>query len=256
MATSFVVHKATHIGRRHTLNYENCQDSVAGFDGDINGQRTVIGIVCDGCSSGKQSEVGANFASSFLIREAWKVLSIEKPVKDIPLILYNELIKVLRDYVSAFAPINPADKVDLISNTLLFTVLGFILTPRQTVVFSAGDGVVVVNDRIKIIDQNNAPMYPAYDLLDANHLPSAIRLPGTFTSVPIRTSTINRLAIGTDAWKDEQGLLKEIWEIPQPEGLQRRLNVWSDEQHRFYDDVSIITVESVNEGDDDHESPA
>lgn len=254
MGTDYVVRKAIHIGRGHLVDLVNRQDAIALFDGQINAKRTVIGIICDGCSEGTTSEVGANLASAFLVRETSSLLEQGVPVSVVPNVLYPELLNFLRQVCSAYPFANPADYVTFIKNTLLFTVVGFVLTEVETVVFTAGDGTIVVNDQPIYIDADNRPSYPAYHLVDRSVLDhQASPLPEGFDSSVYKTSDLLHLAIGSDAWKEEQDLIDQIWGFYHPSGLQRRINKWSKD-HRFRDDVSIITVEvmKTSEGEDYH----
>src|SRR6266568_2543972 len=62
------------------------------------------------------------------------------------------------------------------------------------------------------------------------------------TSTPFLSETLKRLAIGSDAWMEEQALLDQVWGLKPPAGLQLQMNRWSDARH-LKDDASMIVVE-------------
>ena len=257
MGIQYVVRKATHVGRGHLVDFVNRQDAHSLFDGEISGQHTIIGIICDGCSEGTASEVGASLASAFLVREISSLLELGVSASVVPNVLYPELLNFLRQITSTYPFVSPADRVTFIKNTLLFTVVGFILTEVETVVFTAGDGTIVLNDQVTYIDADNSPSYPAYHLVDRSVLEhQASPLPDGFDTNVYPTTDLFHLAIGSDAWHEEKELIDHIWGFKHPSGLQRRINQWSKTDHRFRDDVTIITVEVVNlpEGEEDHAS--
>ncbi len=234
----YQIRSALHIGRSH-INYgKNCQDAL-----DIrHGQDYAIGIVCDGCSEGKHSEVGSNLASRFLSIEAEKLVSSGIAASIVPGILYHSLLKFLRLILDSYS-LTEVEKVEFIKDHLLFTVMGAIITPHKAVIFTQGDGLVIVNDDQKIIDQDNSPYYFSYHLLDPRYLSDKrSALPSTFQIDAIEAKVFQRCAIGSDAWAQELNLLSAIWGYESAAGLQRRINVWAREKH-FEDDVSLITIE-------------
>jgi hypothetical protein len=246
--TEFKVRKGSHIGRGHLLKFTNCQDAHALYEGEVNGKAVVIGIICDGCSEGTSSEVGAKQAVEFLVREALTLVQTGAPVRVIPEILYGQLIEFLRATVSiGYNFVSTGDKVNFIKNFLLFTVVGFITLEDEGVLFVTGDGTFVIYGEATFIDQKNMPTYPAYHLVERSRLTAdASELPTSFDVHPLDMSTLERLAIGSDAWQLEQALLNEVWGFTNPAGLQRKINLWSRDKH-FEDDVTLITVEVVRQ---------
>ncbi len=246
----FVVNSATKLGREHLLSARNRQDAHIVFDGPINGKRVIIGIIADGCSDGDQSEAGAIFATQFLAREAIRLISWSIPLKNIPNVLYSQLKEFLYSLTTWYAFVNEQDRATFINDQLLFTVVGFILTEDEAITFITGDGVIVINGETHVFDQNDRAMYPAYHLVDRSLLsPEATKLPDSFDVIEVDVKTLTNLAIGCDAWLREKELLSQIWGLTKPGALQRRINVLSDKQHHFGDDVTIIAVESVQTPD-------
>ena len=247
MPTSFILNKAVRLGRNHGIVSKNCQDAIGVFDGEQNGNRLLYGIICDGCSEGASSEVGANLAKNFLVREIFDQLVKGTSLYDLPEILYWNLIANLRSVVDNIRFRTPADRIDFIKNNLLFTVVGFVVTPKETLIFITGDGLYIANDLIVHVDANDEALYPGYHLVDRSALlaPPTTVLPTNFDYEVYQTPLLFRIAIGSDAWKQEQELLYQIWGLGRKDKseLQRKINRWSDKEHRFKDDVSLITVE-------------
>jgi len=225
------------IGRDHLARRANCQDA-GGYTqvGD-----TWVGVVCDGCGSGPQSEIGANLAAQYLIEDASRLLKLENDLQQMLGLLHNHLI----DYLTVVATVSqPSNFAEYVQRNLLFTVVGFIVSPDGGIVFAAGDGLVTIDDEVLALDQSNQPDYPAYHLIP-NALPSDYQLPTVFQTWRVEPDW-QRLAVGTDGF--EVKLLPDVWEQRHPRGLQRKMNVWSDRHHCFRDDATIITAEcSVQE---------
>ncbi len=257
MAKDYQVRKATHAGRGHLLSFINNQDSLALFDGEINGQHIIIGIVSDGCSGADEekkdmhTEIGSRLTSTFLVHEAVMLLKQGVATSVVPSLLYPDLLRFLGRTLNEYSFTDQTDKAAFIQHHLLATVVGFITSDEIIVVFYTGDGTIVINDQVDFIDSDDHPLYPAYHLVDRSALQTSTPLPTGFETSIYLTDTITRLAIGSDAWKHESELINDIWGFKNPAGLQRRLNVWSKNDKRFYDDVTLITVEMLIKEDVD-----
>lgn len=237
------VQKAQHAGRDHIIDHKNMQDALRVFHTDD----FLAGIICDGSSNGNlpetHSEVGAQAAAEFMIgaiRE-WSSYGHLTP-KVIATKLDKELQRYLQALVAPFWWLDEAGLADYVKRHLQFTILGFIWTPKEFVVFYVGDGTLWINDEVHHLNEGNLPAYPAYRLV-----PYAI--PNYYepkmSIIPIsRDGGVKRFAIGSDAFKDEKTRTGEIWNIERGT-LQMRINIMSNIDHSFGDDVSIITVEDL-----------
>lgn len=227
------------IGRYHMQKQLNNQDAFAASQ--YNGH--MIGVVCDGCGSGDHSEVGAKLAAQYMHGQIVQMLNSDVPLDEIPPRLYENTLQFLSYLITG---VQPQNIPHYLSHHLLFTVIGVIVNKDGGVMFNAGDGLCVIDDQIDNIDMNNKPPYMAYHLLDPVLL-GDYTMPTTFDVRKIPADW-QKLAIATDGF--ETALLPDIWGFTNPRGLQRKLNYWSNEEHRFQDDTTLITVERLTDDDD------
>lgn len=245
------------IGRDHLIRQANRQDAHA----LLQNETFTVAVLCDGCGEGEHSEIGATLAAQFLAARALEAAEQGVPLAEIPARLHKRLLDYLCGVIDMTAP---PDRLAFIQHHLLFTVLGVIArAPKrasdglntfyrergkwgnvgesQAVIFAAGDGLIAVDDEVTQRDEGNAPRYPAYHLLAPDQI-SRIDLPAGFAVQQVMEW--ERLALASDGF--EPALLPEVWNAAsQPRALQRRFNLWSNEQKRFKDDATLITLEWV-----------
>lgn len=226
------------IGRDHMLRQANRQDGVA--------LRTVgpytVGIITDGCGEGHASEVGATLGAQYLIQQASDLLAMGAAPAEVTETLYNRMIHFL-DYL--VLGMQPADRTTFVQHHLLFTIVGVIASETDGVIFTAGDGLFVIDDTLTKINQDNTPGYIAYHLLDSETL-GGYKPQHGFDAQPLPADW-SRVAIASDGFEPE--LLDQVWALSHPRALQRKLNGWSNTDHRFRDDATIITLERTPDHD-------
>lgn len=224
------------IGRNHIAQQANCQDAYAHTQQD----GYIIGVVCDGCSEGTHSEVGATLAAQYLAQQAAQLLNTGHTPAQIPQLLYTHMLKML-DYL--LLGLQPANPPHYILHHFLFTVVGVIASENGGVIFSAGDGITVVNDAVRKIDMNNRPPYPAYHLIEPHLFQEPLTLPQTFDVQPLPQDW-ERIIISTDGL--ELPLIPQVWNHTlHAKMLQHQLRAWSTQEKRFADDVTLITLERL-----------
>lgn len=228
---------AQHAGRGHLSSGKNMQDAL----GTFKAWDFAAGVICDGCSEGLHSEAGAQMAASYLIGsiaeyQSYYWMNPETIAKRMDEKLKNYLSSLL--YLAWFFEDGTKERAAYVQNHLLFTVMGFVWTPTQTAVFYAGDGTLLIDDEEEHLNMGDMPLYPAYRLIPYA-IPPEIVIPEI--TVRVYDRPVRRLAIGSDAWKDERELIPRIWEAWH---LQREINRLSNREHRFYDDVSIIALQA------------
>lgn len=232
-------------GRNHLVYGLNCQDSILTKEFVLKEKTYYIGAISDGCGEGKRSEVGAHLAVSYLVNKTYELILSNTEEEDIPPLLFRGLVETLGNLKNSVLSHNSSaeEDVNFIKEHLLFTALGYLITPSLCLIYALGDGVVLLNDFIDIRDENNHPNYIAYNLIDERYLKKSRRpLPKLFDVYRIPTTSLERLAIGTDAWEDELGVLVSLWDEKICKNVQRTMNVLSSKEKRFKDDGAIIIV--------------
>lgn len=179
-------------GRLHQLAQKNNQDAAIVIERD----NYIIALVADGCSAEPTSEVGAYLGTRLLLSSLEKKLSSDPTIRpDLLATVQSELLFHLRSVVSSLS----GDARAIIKQSFLFTVVGAIITPTHTGIFSLGDGVIIINNVVTTLGpfRNNEPPYLGYRLLKPLwvYQPEAPTL--DFISV-VETTSVQSLLIGTD----------------------------------------------------------
>ena len=234
MHTSFHVRAGRVIGRDHMLRQANCQDSYA----VVEQPASLVAIVCDGSGSGRYSEFGSLLGAQYVAARAAEHLQANVAPDELPALLHRQIVTFLGDLRDLVQTIDP---LAFVREHLLFTILGVAIKGGAGVIFSAGDGTVILDDEVNLIDQNNTPQYIAYHLLSAAELGDYTPASG-FAVLPL-ASGWQRLAIASDGFEPE--LAAHLWGQVHPLGLQRKLNGWSNSQRRFRDDATVIAIEQL-----------
>ncbi len=160
MQALFEVASGSTIGRDHLRLGKNNQDSHYIFSSEL----ATIAVVCDGCGSSEHSEVGAKIGAQLtgaVIQSLLISANMAINAKFWMEVRQNILVNL---YVIAKTMEFDNSLIQILHNYFLFTIVGVFITQSETCVFSIGDGVVAVNDRVKAMDifPNNAPPYIAY----------------------------------------------------------------------------------------------
>lgn len=241
----FWFNSAKIIGRGHLLAGINCQDALKKGTIDVDGKTVYYGIVCDGCSEGADSEVGAKLAVAYLGRQIEILVKSKVSIRKIPTIVRKRLIRFLKKLLGQISFDSPRARIDFIKNNLLFTIIGFICA-EETIVFAQGDGVVVIDDRLFVRDENDTPMYIGYEMVDRKYLFANVSpLPTEFDCLVMPTDDLSRLIIASDSLANELDIVSELWNNERPIVLQKKVNAWSFNDHKFKDDLSVIVLEKV-----------
>jgi len=176
------------IGRDHQLAGRNNQDAYAW----AYLEHALLAVVCDGCSSGKHSEVGAQLGARLVVAALTRALS--GPALSFWQQVRHDVLAQLRCLAEQMG----GCLAHTVQDYLLFTVVGALVTPRQTVLFSLGDGVMLVNgDPIPLGPfPDNAPPYLAYALLDSHSGSAPVWEFQIQRTLP--TTALQSLVLGTD----------------------------------------------------------
>lgn len=221
-----------------------------------------VGIVSDGCSGNpffSHTEVGAHLGVLYSFRRIQELICSRVPLDQIPQVLYPSITEFMLDMTNKLMPSHIAwnyplkvkdrehfnGQARLRTDYLAATLLGFIADEEDLVTFSAGDGVILINNDLNVIDQNDKPDYPVV----------SINSPGQgFTTNAHKMNGIQRLAISTDGlsglMRNSQEFRDKLFSHQQGQsiGLQTLLNVTSMQSpEEMKDDCTVVTLLRANQ---------
>lgn len=253
-------------GHYHLYKGANCQDAavIAALPEYAGRKEIAIGIGCDGCGEGQHSEMGALALANFALTECLKYHLCFRSPREMLQHLFPAIIRFIDTNVSWNGPhfsdatMDAAHIAEFIKHYWLATMMGFILTEEEGVLFWCGDGTYAIDDdRTTYIDQENAPHYIAYNCL---YMPERVGvtkadIPGQFSWMDITPQ--KRVMIASDGFaahnedklvaarhKEElsDSLEGQQWGKRGQFGLKKWMNARSDRGY-FDDDCFIITAE-------------
>lgn len=260
------------IGHYHSRNGRNNQDSY----GWVMTDDYLIGVVCDGCGSGTHSEVGAQWGVKAIISVLIRALSNNKNYlinkskdseREFWTNVQEDFLQRLREMVGHLDPDLTLNKM-LVQEYGLFTIVGGVITSELVVIFSWGDGVIILNNVRTELGPfpNNSPPYIGYELLKPGR--------SEFRVNSLAFSEFDSLLLGTDgvmelinnSHKNLPGKRELVGEISQfwhkdlyfknPDQIRRRLTLinrentqidWSTQQvikqgGWLQDDTTFIVI--------------
>lgn len=198
----FELAAGTVIGRSHRRLGRNNQDAYQLWSTP----QATIAVVCDGCGSCPHTEVGAKVGARLVVKTLSRYLvEAVSPVHSANSHgfwqqLHQDLLQELSAFAMGMGTI--LDSLDrIIHDYFLFTIVGALITPEWTFVFSLGDGVALINDQV-ILDgsiASNAPPYLGYGLLSQGE-----KTPFQVSVTP--TDEVQRLVLGSDGITDLENI--------------------------------------------------
>ncbi|MGN6105199.1 MAG: protein phosphatase 2C domain-containing protein, partial [Kofleriaceae bacterium] len=199
------------IGARHLRSGRNGQDAAAAWAG---GDAGAI-VVCDGCSAGRSSEVGARLGAELVIAAASRALSRGAPPGELWPEVHGHVVRALGALVDAM----PGDRATAVHDHLLFTVVAAAWRADRVAVWAVGDGAYQLGDRARVLGPfaDNQPPYLGYELLG---LPAAAHLEIADAGCGVVTvATDGAAEVGLDAFGDRARY------FARPDALRRQLAV-------------------------------
>jgi hypothetical protein len=159
----------------------------------------VVAVVCDGCSAGAGSAVGAGVGARLVAADIARRL--EQPVSaGVLAALPGHCVAALVDELARLAGrwSVPGDEEAVIADALLFTVQVAVLTPVGGVVFGVGDGRVRIDgDEVTVpVADDGAPDCPAYALLPTLGGHARLRVHRRLTDDEV--ARLQMLVVGSD----------------------------------------------------------
>lgn len=231
-----------HVSTGKVLVGRNNQDAYAVRQTDD----LIVAVVCDGCGSGKHSEVGAWLGANMIATSlAGRVGDFWCP----PLVFGTMLERIRRDVLAAIrvqANFLGGSFSRTINDFFLFTVVGVVVDRVAVYIFAIGDGAYVVRDASSLDGKfcslgpfpDNSPPYLAYDLVESSIDPGLLKFKVEFCR---DIDSVNVVAIGSDGLddlykasdalipgcKDKVGSFEQFWEddgyFTNPEAIGRKL---------------------------------
>jgi hypothetical protein len=197
-------------GRSHLLAGKCNQDA---FHWAVE-ETSLVAVVCDGCGSGAESEVGAALGARLVVAEVARVIALGGDLDSAA--LWEEVRRGVLDRLSDLLVAMGGRRSTLVSELFLFTVVGLAVSTDRAVIFAAGDGLFAVGDDATRLGPfpRNEPPYLGYGLLDeGSRGPSAPRL---VVHRSFAASALDTVLLGTDGAADLLDL--EDRSIPGGEG--------------------------------------
>lgn len=164
------------MGRDHRMRLaKNNQDGYC----VIRSTGMIAAVVTDGCSSGNFSEfgavLGAQIVANATSRNVSRAIGLHPDWERLvnPALwerTRQDVLAQLRTLALTLCP--DGSLTDFVVDYLLFTVVGIVITPLQSVFFGIGDGMVVVNGDKIVLEpsEGNEPAYLGYNLLDPSQI--------------------------------------------------------------------------------------
>jgi hypothetical protein len=251
MLNHFELAWGTLIGRGHVRTGKNNQDAChARADG-----KTLVAVVCDGCSGGRHSEVGAAIGARLLVETLNRNLASadasERSPESLAGARFWEAVRreMLRD-LRRIARRLGGNLPQLIHEYFLFTAVGAVVTPRHAALFSLGDGLLVLNGGLLRLGPfpGNQPPYLGYALderMARRFPPDALRFQ---VHQVFPTEALRSLLLGTDGVEDlvTLGALRRFWEddrcFTNPDMIRRQLALIGREPGLLSDDTTLIVI--------------
>jgi hypothetical protein len=263
-------------GARHLKVGRNGQDAaVARIT-----RRGALAVVCDGCSSGAYSEVGARLGALIVAQAIERVIDGNEsvaggaPVGDAEVDAVALGGAVLGDVatwrsvraevvagLAAVAELVGGDRERVVHDQLLFTIVAAAVRGEEAVVWAVGDGAYALTDAMSVIGpfEGNAPPYLAYELTRTGEVMFDVtggtapnpRADGeVLVVVPPGVSTI---AVATDGVCDLEGGLVPLTArrfVDHPDALRRHLAVLARPRERIDWDAQRVVREPAVLQDD------
>jgi hypothetical protein len=237
-------------GSRHLRVARNGQDAAASWTGLAGtSQRTgatgygAVVVVCDGCSSGTSSEVGARLGAELFARGlAARLQAGERPGS---LATWSA---VRADVVRALAELverMPGDRERAIHDHFLFTIVAAAVADREAAVWALGDGAYSFGDHTRVLGPfaDNQPPYLGYDLLGAEQ-------PALFDIAP---ASCDAIVIATDGATDIAGGIERFAAdklVSHPDAMRRQLALLARSGERIdWDERRVVRTPAVLQDD-------
>ena len=235
----FLVAGAAIVGRAHAALGKNRQDAVA----YARGSWGACGVVADGCGSGEASELGAILSANAMLVAVARSMAEGASPRDA--LLLGTI--AVRDALAtvALGCSEASARITFVAKHLLATVLAFVATRDGGAILAAGDGIARVDEHWFVFDEENAPRYIGYRVIERERTEPRV----------VELARPSLIAIGTDGFDraslDEASLIARREATEGDDRLARDLVRHMRRRQRegcFEDDGAIVVAHRL-EGD-------
>jgi serine/threonine protein phosphatase PrpC len=172
-------------------------------------ENCIVAVVSDGCGSGSHSEVGAELSVRLLTEilsgaaERYVMQIFNQPEVEVT-IDWERVKTLLLSHIAVLASAMGESFSQSVNDHFLFTIVGAVITPWNTFLFSAGDGIFIVNGEIVRLGPfpDNAPPYLAYSLTGSKLTDTKPELLQIKINRTMPTDELTSLVIGSDGVLD------------------------------------------------------
>lgn len=230
------------MGTFHCLKGLPYQDTVGIYQSDS----ILTAFLLDGCSRSPFAQVGAQLAASYLARRAHQLTTLDLKPKILAKHLFNSLLLYLHRLIviQGFSTRDEEDR--FITDYLLFTVSGLIITPKISFGLICGDGLLLLNDFITYEDHDDRPPYPGY-CLQSNMPKDHPKVPKEFHVWETETESLSLIGLVSDAFTKRQDLLEEAKTVTTQAQLELKINQWTEVYELLGDDATVLLVKKTQE---------
>jgi hypothetical protein len=225
-------------GARHLRGERNGQDAAQAWSSaDL-----AVAVVCDGCSSGASSEVGARLGAMVFMRSLAARLQVGAAVTSVETwtLVRADVVRALAELVERM----PGDRERAIHDLLLFTIVAAAITRDGAAVWALGDGAYSLGDYTRVLGPfaDNAPPYLAYDLL-GDPQQAHFEVSMGCSSIVIATDGASDLDSGLERFTTPKYL-------DHPDALRRELALLARSHQRIdWDERRIVRTPAVLQDD-------
>lgn len=216
----FEVAHGSIMGRDHSMCGKANQD---GCRVVTQSDKVLSAVVCDGCSESKWSHVGATLAARLIAMDAARLATTWANDTE------NLLARLKADSISSIRKVVEAlNMPSAVYDYFMFTVIGILMTPARTVMYSIGDGVYAINGSVFNLGPfpNNQPPYMVYGDLIESTIDSELCLFQVNVDMP--TMLVDSFMLGTDGVKDIEASVEKM--VPGKEELVGPLSqFWTED---------------------------
>lgn len=220
-------------GYSHKEGSINCQDATGEYGG-------IFKVVCDGCSEGKHTEIGAKLFCKLIVDKYKNFTEKGKKYIDIPSLMMtvmDELVRLVGD--------NPEDIRDYLSFTAL--VIEKDLDSGSAWVNYCGDGYIIIKKDNEIsfrkLDCGKYPKYLSYNYVDGSRM---AEYKDGVSIETIQFNGIDEIGVASDGIRfiadlEDGNELKEEFKNILLSGKDMKMKLFFNRNEKiFQDDFSIV----------------